>query len=131
MSSFDSQAQTSQKPAEQLSEAIRDGLASKGMSSDMLVDRLRISPDTIECLLAGSALHFMPEIYVRGYLRQIADELALDDDKMWSLYKAAHQKVADEPDVIELSVMPFRKVALTAGLAGVGILAVIVAFLGG
>ena len=120
-----------EKPEDRISHAIREGLANKGMTQEMLVDRLRISPDTIECLLNGSELRFMPEIYVRGYMRQITEELDLDTEQMYGLYKTAHKTQAEDLDSTELAVMPFRTVAVTAGLACVGILAVLVAFLGG
>jgi cytoskeletal protein RodZ len=117
--------------ARALSEAIRAGLDDKGIRSDQLVDRLRVSPDTVESLIAGKELQFMPEIYAKGHLRQIALELNLDPDEMYALYRSAHHKDVDTLDSLEMSVVPFRRLAVTAGLAGMGILAVLVAFLGG
>ena len=120
-----------QKPEDRISEAIRDGLAKKGMTKETLVDRLRVSPDTIECLMNGSELRFMPEIYVHGYMRQIAEERELDTEQMYGLYESAYTDQTEDLDANEMAVMPFRTVAVTASLACVGILAVIVAFLGG
>jgi len=135
MTKLSPKPKVSENPLNGLSEAIRAGLDANGLSAESLVDRIRVSPDTIDCLLAGDSaqrrLDFMPEVYVRGHLKLIVEELDLDAEKIMALYEKAYGQPAEETETMEVSVLPFRTVALTAGLAGMGILAVIVAFLGG
>jgi cytoskeletal protein RodZ len=128
------QLNSAQTPMDRLSEAIRAGLEDKGMSADSLVDRIRVSPDTVARVLAGESgqrgLDFMPPVYVRGHLKLIAEALDLDPEDIIQLYEQAYC----QPDVpfesMQAPMLPYRTVAWTAGL-GMGILAVIVAFLGG
>lgn len=116
-----------QSAAEELSQAIGAGLEKAGMDSKTLVDRLRLSPDTVTYFLEGKELSFMPPVYVHGYLTQIAEALELDAEELCDLYDRAFPPRDSTDDLMELPQLPFKRALLTAGVAGVGLLAVIVA----
>ena len=116
-----------QSAAGELSQAIRAGLEKAGIDSKTLVDRLRLSPDTVTCFLEGRELSFMPTIYVHGYLTQIAECLELDSVELCELYDKAFPPRDSTEDLMELPQLPFKRALLTAGVAGVGLLAVLVA----
>jgi len=116
--------------AEELSQAIRAGLEKAGMDPKTLVDRLRLSPDTLTYVLEGRELSFMPAVYVHGYLTQIAEVLGLDAEELCDLYDRAFPPRDATDDLIELPQLPFKRALLTAGVAGVGLLAVLVAVFG-
>lgn len=101
-----------------------------GRSVDQIADKTKVPRSTLRAMLGETSTVLLPSrIYLRGHMRVIAQELGIDDKEAQQLFDQTFpQETAEEqPDEMPKKTAP---VAIAAGLAGVGVLAVILSFFG-
>lgn len=114
-----------------LGDTLRSAREERGISMDQAVHETNISRNYLEALEDENFEEFPAEAYLIGFLRNYADFLGLDQDKVVGQFR--NYKLSEEPTPIEQLVGPpkgaaFRKVfpwiLLSLALAAAGVFAV-------
>jgi cytoskeletal protein RodZ len=116
-----------------LAARIQQAMERACISLDQLAARTKVPRSTLRVLLGEDSGLAPARVYLRGHLGLIARELGVDVEEMLNLFDARYPEVADEHrEVVEISRAKSRAstVAIGAGLAGVGLLAVILSLFG-
>lgn len=116
---------------EPLATRLQAALDDAGLTVEVLADRTKVPRSTLRALLGEEVAVLLPaRVYLKGHLCLAARELGIDEDEVKSLFDKTYPVVAEDSLSSDLPRLKFGTVAMTAGLAGVAILAVILAFVG-
>lgn len=105
------------------------GLKKSNRSVDELADRTKVPRTTIRALLDRPSEGLIPErVYLRGHLSVLADDLRLDRTDALARFDEAFPVI--DTRIVDDALPHFGagSMAVAAGLAGVAILAVVLAF---
>lgn len=84
----DQQLHDSSSPASSVGQTLRDARIASGLSHRDLAATTRIPAHLLECLEANRFDEFPAEVFARGFLRNYARELRLDDNHVLDLYRS-------------------------------------------
>lgn len=108
------------------------GMQDAKLGVDQLAERTKVPRSTLRALLGEDVNAVLPgRVYLRGHMLLAARELGIDEAEVGPLFDEVFPVAEREEDAIELPRFRAGWLAITAGLAGVGILAVVLAFSGG
>jgi len=93
-----------------LGDTLKSAREERGISMDQVIHETNISRNYLEALEAEAFEEFPAEAYLIGFLRNYADFLGLDADKIVGQYK--NYKLSEEPTPIEQLVGPPRGSAI-------------------
>lgn len=111
-----------------LGQLLQQGLASRGLTVEALSDRTKIPKSNIQLLLGEDDGGILPaRIYLRGHLTVIAKELGLSVPEVLEALEASHPAPPQKELIVERR-LPAVTIAVAAGLGGIAILAVVIAF---
>ncbi len=112
-----------------LAQRLTRGLEKSNCTVDELADRTKVSRTTIHALLGRPCDGIVPErVYLRGHLSVLADDLGLNRSELLDQFDAAFPAAHCETNDESLPRFGTGSMAVAAGLAGVAILAVVLAF---
>lgn len=116
---------------EPLASRLREAMQRVNKSVDQIADKLKVPRSTLRALLGDTSVAVLPaRVYLRGQLRQVAKEVGLDDQEAQRLFDEAFPEVEAEPIERPLPRFKAGPAVIAAGLAGVGVLAVILSIFG-
>jgi cytoskeletal protein RodZ len=114
-----------------LASRLREALTARRSTIDVLAERTKVPRSTLRHLFGEPVAAVLPaRVYLRGHCLLAAKELGLDADEVGALFDAAYPPHAESYDAPSVPRLRTSTLAVTAGLIGVGILAVILAFTG-
>ncbi|MEL7368950.1 MAG: helix-turn-helix domain-containing protein [Myxococcota bacterium] len=112
----------------ELAKQLRAAIEESKHTIDQLADRTKVPRTTILALVEEPIAAVLPErVYLRGHLKVLARALQLDPAQMAEMFDTAYPLDAST-DNLASSVGPGRNLAVSAGLYGIAIIAVVVAF---
>ena len=107
---------------------LRAAIEASQNTVDELADKTKVPRTTILALIEEPVAAVLPErVYLRGHLKVLAQSLKLDAEAMAAAFDVAYP-VAPPPSDLVPPESPARKLAVSAGLYGIALLAVVVAF---
>ncbi len=113
----------------ELARALREAIQASTLSIDELADRTKVPRTTILALIEEPIAAVLPErVYLRGHLKVVARALKLDAEVMVELFDRAHPVAPATTEQDVEPSRPIRRLAVSAGLYGIAIIAVVVAF---
>ena len=113
----------------ELARELRAAIEASGQTIDLLSDRTKVPRTTILALIEEPIAAVLPErVYLRGHTKVLAQALRLDPAAMMSAFDAAYPVSRPATDPMQAATLPTRKLAVSAGLYGIALLAVAVAF---
>ncbi|MBK6683583.1 MAG: helix-turn-helix domain-containing protein [Deltaproteobacteria bacterium] len=111
-----------------LGQLLQQGLASRGLTVEVLSDRTKIPKSNIQLLLGEDDGGILPaRTYLRGHLTVIAKELGLSVPEVLAALEVSHPAPPQKELIVERR-LPAVTIAVAAGLGGIAILAVVIAF---
>jgi len=112
-----------------LADRLKGAMSKRGITIDAVAETTKIPRSTLQALLDEPVSAVLPErVYLRGHLGVVANELGLDRGEMNELFDRAYppsQNVSIGPVGPRFSA---GSMALVAGLGGMALLAVVLAF---
>lgn len=114
-----------------LAEQLESGLAEKNLTVKELSARTKVQSFSIHAFLGHAVVDALPErVYLRGHLGLVARELGLDVPAALAAFDEAFPVDVEPEEEEPAAPQTFgrRELALAAGLAGVGLIAVVIAF---
>jgi len=108
-----------------LGDTLKSAREERGISMDQVIHETNISRNYLEALENEAFEEFPAEAYLVGFLRNYAEFLGLDADKIVGVYK--NYKLSEEPTPIEQLVGPPKGTAVKKILPWVALVIVIVA----
>lgn len=113
---------------EPLASRLQEAMLRANKTVDQIAEKTKVPRSTLRVLLGDTSAALLPSrVYLRGHLRLIAKEVGLEEAEMQKLFDEAFP---DNTIPMETNDLPDRPkvapVAIAAGLAGVGVLAVII-----
>lgn len=112
-----------------LADKLKGAMSKQGVTVETVAETTKIPRSTLQALLDEPVSAVLPErVYLRGHLGVVANELGLDRSEMNDLFDRAYprsQNVSLGPVAPRLST---GSMALMAGLGGMALLAVVLAF---
>lgn len=111
-----------------LAKKLESALKSQGKTLDALADSTKIPQSTLRALMNEEISAVLPErVYMRGHLGVVSRELGLDPDEMGNLFDAAYPRPTEGYSPVTPRIS-HSSMAVMAGLGGVALLAVVLAF---
>ena len=112
-----------------LAQGLQAALDKAHVSVENVSDRTKVPQSTLRWFLGETGAALLPaRVYLRGHLLLVAREIGMDETLARDLFDAAYPKIEEIRDLPEIRRVSGSALALSAGLAGVGILAIILAF---
>ncbi|MFO0726886.1 MAG: hypothetical protein U1E65_24085 [Myxococcota bacterium] len=110
-----------------LAERLKAAIDAKGTTPDRLSDETKIPRTTVRALIHESGNFVLPpRVYLRAHALLIGAALGIPEEELGSLFDKSYP-VAAEPELgVEVPRVPPVALAVAAGLAGIGILAMLV-----
>ena len=114
----------------ELASMLKGALGARSVTVDGLASATKVPKSTILWLLDEPVTAVLPaRAYLRGQLALLAAELGIDRGRASALFDEAHPRVdARSADQIPAFGLDSRSMAIAAGLAGIALLAVVLAF---
>jgi cytoskeletal protein RodZ len=115
--------------AEPLASFLLGAMQKHRVSVEEIAESTKVPRSTLRALLGDSGPAVLPpRIYLRGHLGLVASALELDPEEALRLFDETYPPDDDAPLTSDLPRLRMSSMAIAAGLTGVGILAVILAF---
>jgi cytoskeletal protein RodZ len=115
----------------ELGRELRQALDDAGMTVDAVADKTKVPRSTIAALLGEDVAAVLPpRVYLRGHLGLIVREIGLEVEEWLKKFDAAYPVVEEEQLIRDMPRLKTSTIAVAAGIGGVGILAVVLAFAG-
>lgn len=115
-----------------LAELLGRAIESRGLTIEIIADRTKVTKSTLVAFLGGTDPALLPSrVYLRGHLLLVVNELALDPVRALALFDLAFPIAPDSMPGSELPRMSRASVAFAAGLAGLGVLAIVLSVVAG
>ena len=112
-----------------LAKQLEAGLTKKNLSVKELSARTKVPAFSIQTFLGVAVMDGLPErVYLRGHLGLLARELDLDLPAALEAFDVAFPVDPEPEEDDPQHTFGRRELALAAGLAGVGLIAVVLAF---
>jgi cytoskeletal protein RodZ len=111
-----------------LAQLLSQGLEQRGLTIEAVAEETKVPRSTLRALLGATDPAILPQrVYLRGHVAVIAKELALDHAETLRRFDREYPneskiEAAPEPRISRASV------AAAAALSGIGIIAIILAF---
>ena len=113
----------------ELAQALRVAIEASALSIDDIAERTKVPRTTIQALIEEPITAVSPgRVYMRGHLKVIARALKLDVDALVESFDRVYPLAVAANDTHEDPTHPLRRVAVSAGLYGIAVVAVVVAF---
>ena len=107
---------------------LRADIEASNFSIEELADKTKVPRTTILALIEEPIAAVLPErVYLRGHLKVLAQALKLDVAEMVAAFDVAYPVVSPSVEAATVD-SPTRQLAVSAGLYGIALLAVAVAF---
>jgi cytoskeletal protein RodZ len=114
-----------------LAELLARAIESRGLTIEAIADRTKVTKSTLAAFLGGTDPALLPSrVYLRGHLLLVVKMLELDPARALVLFDQAFPIAADSAPS-ELPRMSRASVAFAAGLAGLGVLAIVLSVVTG
>ena len=122
------------RPADPLAAQLAEAMSKAAMTPEAVADRTKVPLSTLQALLGepqpGGYAVLPARAYLRGHLGLAAREIGWSREEALALFDETYPPAKTEEIVKDAPGLKTGSVALAAGLLGVGILAVILAFTG-
>lgn len=107
---------------------LRAAIEASNQSIEELAERTKVPRTTILALIEEPIAAVLPErVYLRGHLKVLAQALKLDAAEMVAAFDEAYPVASASVEAVPAD-SPTRQLAVSAGLYGIALLAVAVAF---
>lgn len=114
-----------------LADRLEKAMAAAHVTVEGLAQATKVPRSTLLHFLGADVNAVLPaRVYLRGHLVQAAREVGVDEAEALSLFDARYPVAQDDDPKVDLERVSTGTMALAAGIASVGILAVILAFTG-
>ena len=114
-----------------MSERLREAMADANLTVEAVAQATKVPRSTLRYFLGEDVNAILPaRVYLRGHLSQVAREVGIGEAEALALFDAQYPVAEREDDGHELPRFSRGTVALAAGVASVGIVAVLLAFAG-
>lgn len=108
---------------------LADALAVANLNIDQIADRTKIARSSLKALLGDTgAAALPPRVYLRGHVRLLARELGMDERAALASFDKSYPESAPAEETSVARTSPAMAVAVAAGLGGIAILTIVVAF---
>ena len=112
-----------------LAQRLHAGIVQKRLSVEDLAERTTVPRATIASLLDEPVSAVLPErVYLRGHMLVLVRELDIAQEEALRLFDARYPEAPKTEDLVAQRRFGTGSVALAAGLAGIAVLAVVLAF---
>ena len=111
----------------ELARRLQAAIGASNESVDQLAERTKVPRTTILALIEEPVAAVLPgRVYMRGHMKVLAQALKLDVSSMTTDFDTVYPVAKAANDV--LPAQPARNIAVSAGLYGIALIAVAVAF---
>lgn len=117
-----------------LADLLAQRIASRGLSIEAIAERTKVTKSTLQAFLGvqSPALLLLPSrVYLRGHLLLVVKMLELDPAQALALFERAFPEQQDLIPTSDLPRMSRASMAFAAGLAGLGVLAIVLSIVAG
>ncbi len=116
-----------------LADLLAQKIATRGLSIETIAERTKVTKSTLQAFL-GSVPHpsMLPSrVYLRGHLLLVVKLLELDQEQALALFERAFPAQPDLLPSSDLPRMSRASMAFAAGVAGLGVLAIVLSIVAG
>lgn len=118
--------------AQTLAELLAAAIEARGLTIEIISERTKVTRPTLRAFLGAKDPAVLPSrVYLRGHLLLVVRFLELDAPRALELFDRAFPAEPELPLGHELPRMSRASMAVAAGLAGLGVLAIVLSIFAG